>query len=62
MTESDATQTPSRRGLPGWLKAVIWIVVILGVIALLFTVVFPWVDQNLLNNPTLDAAARQHPA
>ena len=51
------TDVPERRGMPRWLKAIIWLVVAAVVIYVLFTTVFPWLDRNVLNNPTLGAAA-----
>ena len=50
------TDAPTRRGMPVWLKLVIWLVVAAVVIVVLFTSVFPWLDRNVLNNPTLGAA------
>ena len=40
-----------------WLRALIALVVIAVVIYALFFYVFPWVDRNLLNDPTLEASA-----
>ena len=36
-------------------KVLLFIVVAIAVVALLFTVVFPWVDRTLITDPTLEA-------
>ncbi len=41
--------------MPRWLKVVLILVVIALVIVLLFTTVFPWVEQRL-ENPTIGVA------
>jgi MFS-type transporter involved in bile tolerance (Atg22 family) len=38
------------------LKVLLFVVVAIAVVALLFTVVFPWVDRTLITDPTLEAA------
>lgn len=38
------------------LKVVVFLVLAAAVVALLFTVVFPWVDRTLITDPTLEAA------
>ena len=37
-------------------KALLLVVLAVAVVALLFTVVFPWVDRTLITDPTLEAA------
>lgn len=37
-------------------KILVFLVVAAAVVALLFTVVFPWVDRTLITDPTLDAS------
>ncbi len=39
------------------LRVVLWIVVAAALVALLFTVVFPWFDRTFITDPTLGAAA-----
>lgn len=43
-----------RRFMPGkrWQRVLIWIVLALGYIALMWFVVFPWVDR-IVNRPTV---------
>jgi len=46
------------------LKVLITLVVAVVVVWLLFSYVFPWVDRNLIADPTLESAPRpvqQHP-
>src|SRR5687767_7728312 len=50
-------QAGRRTGLPRWLKVIIWLVVFAVVVFVLFTSVFPWLDRNVLNDPTLGASA-----
>lgn len=38
------------------LKVLIFLVLAVAVVALLFTVVFPWVDRTLITDPTLEAS------
>ncbi len=37
------------------LKVLLFLVVAAAVVALLFTVVFPWVDRTLITDPTLES-------
>ena len=37
-------------------KVLIFLVLAVAVVALLFTVVFPWVDRTLITDPTLEAS------
>lgn len=37
-------------------KVVLFAVVAVAVVALLFTVVFPWVDRTFVTDPTLEGA------
>lgn len=39
--------------MPVWMRWVLGVVVFLVVAWLLFTVVFPWVDQQLVTDPVL---------
>lgn len=38
-------------------KVLLFLVLAAAVVALLFTVVFPWVDRTLITDPTLEASA-----
>ena len=38
------------------LKVLLYLVLAAAVVALLFTVVFPWVDRTLITDPTLESA------
>ena len=42
-----------RRRFPRPLRILLYVVLAAGIVYLLFTVVFPWVDRNLLSDPTL---------
>jgi uncharacterized membrane protein YjfL (UPF0719 family) len=46
--------TEQRRPLVTLVKVVAWLVVAAVVLVLLFTVVFPWVEDRLNQDPTLD--------
>lgn len=37
-------------------KVLLFIVIAIAVVALLFEVVFPWVDENFVTDPTLESA------
>ncbi len=39
------------------LRVVLWLVVAVAVVAVLFTVVFPWFDRTFVTDPTLGAGA-----
>ena len=36
-------------------RALVYLVAFAALVALLFTVVFPWVDRTLITDPTLEA-------
>ena len=38
-------------------KLVLFAVIAVAVVALLFTIVFPWVDRTFVTDPTLEAQA-----
>lgn len=38
------------------MKVLLWVVGAIAVVALLFTVVFPWFDNTFVNDPVLDEA------
>jgi hypothetical protein len=44
-----------RRILPAkrWQRALIWIVIALGYMALMWFLIFPWVDRTFVNRPAL---------
>ena len=41
-------------------KVVVFLVAFVAFVALLFTVVFPWVDRTLITDPTLEALRVRH--
>ena len=47
------TSEERRRRFPTALRILVLVALAVGVVYLLFTVVFPWVDRNLLADPTL---------
>lgn len=50
------SQDPSaRRRLPRPARIALLVLLVIAVLVLLFTLVFPWIEQNL-SNPTLDVA------
>lgn len=38
------------------MKVLLWVVGLVAVVALLFTLVFPWFDNTFVNDPVLDEA------
>lgn len=51
----ETSPKPSSR-LPGWGKAIVWLVVVAVAVVVLFTWVFPWVE-SIQQDPTLGVAA-----
>ena len=51
------TAPVQRRPMARWLKALGWVVALAVIVVVLFTTVFPWLDRNVLNNPTLSVSA-----
>lgn len=47
--------SPPEPTMPGWLRVLVWVVVIAVAVVVLFTTVFPWVEQRL-EDPTLGSA------
>ena len=41
-------------------KVLVFLVAFAAFVALLFTVVFPWVDRTLITDPTLEALRVRH--
>jgi lipopolysaccharide export LptBFGC system permease protein LptF len=50
-----ATRDEEVGHVPRWLKAVLWAVVIVAAVFVLFTWVFPWVEDRQ-QDPTIDAS------
>lgn len=59
MSDNDAGSDPAashrpRRGMPRWARVILWLVVIALAVVVLFTTVFPWVEERM-QDPTMGA-------